>query len=295
MTEVPSDRRPNPARTVVGVRPMPFLRWAGGKRWLAPILAPVATSSQRYFEPFLGGGAVFLASDPVHAYLADSNARLIEAYTAVRDHPHEVLAKVRSWTNTADSYYRVRAASYSDMIARSAQFIFLNRTCWNGLYRVNKNGDFNVPYGNNPERQLVDEQNFHLVSQALQGHTFVTADFAESLYGAGAGDFVYLDPPYATRHSNGFLRYTPDQFSWHDQERLASVVRDLVDRGCQVAISNADSTPTRELFRFLSYHRLDRSSLIAGSAKHRRPVVEALFATDAVTALLRKNCDDIEF
>lgn len=278
---------PVPSRDVNDVKPI--LRWAGGKRWLAPLLAPLVSQAARYLEPFLGGAALFLAGSPSSAVLGDSNVRLIDTYTAVRDHPDAVIGRIRSWSNSSECYYDVRSKAFSNAISRAAQFIYLNRTCWNGLYRVNKQGQFNVPYGNNPDRQVLDVPNFLRVSSTLAGISLRSGDFTETLADARPGDFVYLDPPYAGKNQNGFLRYTSDRFYWKDQERLAEIVHDLVARDCEIVISNADCDETNKLFGFLSYHRLSRRSLIAADAASRRPVGEALYTTPRVSTLIREQ------
>lgn len=273
----------------VAAFPKPVLRWAGGKRWLAPILAPLVRNSERYFEPFLGGGAVFLSARPPVAILADSNSQLMLTYRAIRDQPDEVLARLDTWTNTAECYYNVRSATFASPSDRAAQFLYLNRTCWNGLHRVNREGRFNVPYGNNPERVIVDVTNFLLVSDALQTAELLSGDFASTLSQAESGDFVYIDPPYVTTSRPTFNRYNAEVFSWIDQKRLAITVRALVEKGCHVAVSNADTPELRDMYSFLRVHRFQRSSLIAGHAHHRQRVSEALFATEDLSTLLSQR------
>lgn len=257
---------------------MPFLKWAGGKQWLARRLRRlVPKDAGRYFEPFLGGGALYFALLPRTAILADINVELIETYRAVRDYPGEVINALSAWSNSKEDYYAVRATTYADPATRAARFVYLNKTCWNGLYRLNRKGEFNVPYGNSG-REVFDEEVIHAASRALASAILRASDFEHSLADASRGDFVYLDPPYTVLHShNGFRRYNERIFSWEDQVRLARVATQLADIGCMVAISNADAPEVRKLFASFSCFSISRVSTISGDPSLRRKTSEALF------------------
>lgn len=266
-----------------GALTKPFLRWAGGKQWLvaelSACLKPLLAEG-RYFEPFLGGGSLFFAARPSNAYLSDSNARLIETYDVVRDRAHELGVVLRSWPRTKDAYYHIRGATFSDKTDRAAQFIYLNRLCWNGLYRVNREGAFNVPYGGEAKDKIIDMLDLPAAAVALGRARLIACDFELALSTVSSKDIVYLDPPYTVLHaSNGFRRYNETIFSWEDQERLAGVASDLARRGAHVVVSNADHDSLRQLYHeFIHYRRL-RPSLIAGSATRRMQTSELIFSS----------------
>ena len=200
----------------------PFLRWAGGKQWISRKLAQaIPHDSGTYYEPFLGGGSLFFATLPDKAVLSDINSRLVETYQVVRDNPFVVIPILEGWKNDEHTYYRIRGTEFDEPSFRAAQFIYLNRTCWNGLYRVNKEGKFNVPFGNHG-RTIVNTDHLLKISRALRNAEILCADFCTTTMHAKMGDFVYMDPPYTSfQRSNGFRQYNEIPFSWNDQERLA--------------------------------------------------------------------------
>jgi DNA adenine methylase len=221
---------------------------------------------------------------PCRAVLSDVNKRLIETYAAVRASPEKVIEYLASWPNSKEVYYRLRGEILHDKYARAAQFIFLNKTCWNGLYRVNKRGIFNVPFASH-DRQIYDESNLLLASELLQKAELSTCEFEVSLSRVSTGDFVYLDPPYTVLHSNnGFRRYNEQYFSWEDQVRLAKTATLLMKRGCYVAISNADHSEVVRLFQDFYYYSLDRHSTLASKSSARRRTREALFLSFNMSA-----------
>ncbi len=259
----------------------PFLRWAGGKQWISRRLAKfIPPYEGTYFEPFLGGGSLFFATLPQKAVLSDTNQRLIETYQQLKDAPLDVIEVLNGWTNDKPTYYKLRQMKFSGPSARAAQFIYLNRTCWNGLYRVNKQGLFNVPYGHH-SRAVFDAHLLVHVSEILENADLIRADFEEALNRAQKGDFVYLDPPYTSLHgSNGFRQYNETLFSWHDQQRLARVAMELAENGCTVLVSNADHQSVIELYPGFSHARMVRHSVLAASSEYRRATSELLFASD---------------
>ncbi len=264
--------------------PKPFVKWAGGKAQLVPHFLCVFPSPdggfQRYFEPFLGGGAVFLALRPRRAVLSDLNDDLMNAWQVVRDEPQALMAALDAHVYERAHYYRVRALDPTtlDPVRRAARFIYLNKTCYNGLYRVNREGRFNVPFGRYPRPpKLYDCANLLAVSRLLRDAELRRAPFEEATADAGPGDFVYLDPPYdpLSRTAN-FTSYTPGNFTREDQRRLADHVRELDRRGCLVAVSNSDTPDIRELYRGFHIETVRMPRSINCKADGRAPVHELL-------------------
>jgi DNA adenine methylase len=258
----------------------PFLKWAGGKRWLAANIAGrCSTEHKRYFEPFLGGAAVFFELDPNWAVLSDSNQDLIETYHVVRDDPQGVYSGLAALhaKHSAETYYRVRGSRPENALRRAIRFIYLNRTCWNGLYRVNRNNIFNVPIGTK-STVLFPDDDFEAWASRLRRADISSCDFEESIEKASGGDLIYVDPPYTVRHNrNGFLKYNQKMFSWNDQIRLRDSLVRAAGRDCLVFVSNADHESVRDLYReFGEVHSIPRSSVISGSVGHRGITAELL-------------------
>lgn len=258
----------------------PFLKWPGGKRWLVshyPTLFP--SSCERYLEPFLGGGAVFFFLQPRRAILADKNAELINAYTSIKRFHEGIDRGLRALHRTHSStvYYRIRRSTPRGRLKQALRFLYLNRTCFNGIYRVNYQGIFNVPMGS---KTIVEYPGGYLssVAHALSGASIRVADFTATLALAKQGDFVFVDPPYTVAHNtNNFLKYNSKLFSWPDQIRLAECVRNAAQRGARVMISNADHRSIRDLYGTFGFHyRLSRSSVLAANSAHRRSTTELL-------------------
>jgi DNA adenine methylase len=228
-----------------------FVKWAGGKQALAFEIASRFPSFRTYYEPFLGGGSVFFALRPGQAALGDANSWLIDAFAAVRDDWRAVACALDQLRNTRSQYHLIRSIDPStlDPVRRAAHFIYLNKTCFRGLFRVNRLGQFNVPYGAY-RRRYYEPGNLELVSKALMGVKLTCADFEFALDGIGADDFAYLDPPYFKLGGySDFNRYTPNQFRAKDHIRLAAVCRELDHRGVRWAQSNSDTSFVRELYR----------------------------------------------
>jgi DNA adenine methylase len=258
----------------------PFLKWAGGKRWLfdtRQLRLPEFTGC--YFEPFLGGGAAFFANRPSVAVLSDTNQRLIEVYVAIRDSfdlVESILAEHQA-LHGREYYYYIREKQYADPMRRAAQFLYLNRTCWNGLYRENLKGKFNVPIGSK-QAVLLPDDNFEGWSRALRGVHLKVCDFEESIDQSKCGDFVFVDPPYTVRHNNnGFVKYNQNIFAWEDQVRLRDALLRAADRGVAFVLTNADHASVRELYSGFGSHRvLVRHSKIASRAENRSVSTELL-------------------
>lgn len=271
----------------------PFLKWAGGKGKLAPeILARAPARFGRYHEPFAGGGAVFFAlaaaRPAMPATLTDANASLIEAYRTVRDDTGALIAELRTLEHAylslppaerAARYYTVRAVEPVTPVARAARLIFLNRTCYNGLYRVNRGGRFNVPHGRYRNPRILHEAGLRACATALQGVDLCAGDFAEACARARPGDFVYLDPPYqplsATAH---FTAYTEGAFGPADQLRLRDAFDDLTRRGVAAVLSNSDHEHVAALYGGRGYRSatVAMSRAINSNTTRRAPVAELL-------------------
>lgn len=260
--------------------PRPFLRWAGSKRaHLRYLVDCLPERFKTYWEPFLGSGSLFFLLQPERAVLSDSCSPLISTFRAVRDRPAEILRHLDGMKVNKSAYYRMRALAPQDRFERAAQFIYLNKTCWNGLYRVNSRGEFNVPFGRPKTQTVVDAENLRACGSTLRrGEVQLSAgDFGVALSEVRSGDLVYLDPPYVTRHNNnGFVDYNEQLFSWHDQERLAHLAQKLVRRGAYVVVSNADHEDVLSLFRDFRRLVFSRSSTLASDATKRGIVREAI-------------------
>ena len=242
----------------------PFLKWAGGKTQLLPQLRVAAPRRiDTYYEPFLGGGALFFALQAEQrfkrAVLSDSNAELINAYQQVRDQIDDLIAALavhrRKYIKAdADArrvyYYRIRAKRPTCPVGRAARLIFLNKTCFNGLYRVNGSGRFNVPHGRYKNPAICDEDGLQAASRALQGVELLTADFAEAVQAAGPGDFVYCDPPYVPlSETASFTAYTATDFGPAEQSRLAATAESLRARGAALLLSNSGHPDVAQLYQ----------------------------------------------
>ncbi|MDQ0421860.1 DNA adenine methylase [Peteryoungia aggregata LMG 23059] len=258
----------------------PFLKWAGGKRWLFETgQFSLPKLHRRYIEPFLGGGAVFFENQPRNAMLSDANWRLIELYTVIRDEleEFELLVRQHASAHSKQYYYEMRSEDFKNPIRRAAQFFYLNRTCWNGLYRENLLGKFNVPIGTK-QNVIFETDDFFAWSQALQGTTLLHRDFEEAIDEAEEEDFIFVDPPYTVRHNmNGFVKYNQNIFAWDDQIRLRDALVRASSRGAIFAMTNADHDSIRELYSGIGKQRqLSRNSVIAGRAAHRGQSTELL-------------------
>lgn len=258
----------------------PFLKWAGGKRWLVDKFGSILNIEfDRYIEPFLGSGAIYFKLAPQSAILADANSQLIETYQAIKDDWKSVqqLLQQHHELHTNDYYYIVREQSPSNKSERAARFIYLNRTCWNGLYRVNLKGKFNVPIGTK-KNVIMDSDNFEDTSKLLSNAILLHADYKTSLAKATKGDFVFVDPPYTVKHNhNGFVKYNESLFTWEDQVSLKSAICEAVDRGAKVIVTNANHESIKELYKGIGEHIvLDRASIIAGDSEKRGRYEELL-------------------
>lgn len=263
--------------------PTPFVKWAGGKSQLIPCYEPYLPAQfERYVEGFVGGGALYFhlyrqgRLTGKHTVLLDSLQELIDCYCVIRDQVEELILALQdheSHKREVDYFYQVRAWDRSSdyarrsSVQRAARFLFLNHTCYNGLYRVNRRGWFNAPFGRYANPAICDADNLRAVSRALRGVTLHSGDFERCLDLAQPGDFVYLDPPYHPLSATAsFTSYTSADFGVQDQRRLASVFRELDRRGCRVMLSNSDTELIREL-----YAGYERIQVVAARAINSRP------------------------
>jgi DNA adenine methylase len=245
--------------------PKPFVKWAGGKRQLLPaITSHVPEKFERYFEPFLGGGAVFfhLVSQErqTKLFLSDLNPDLIISYITMRDRVKELVSalelhSINYFKNPSTYYYKVRESNPKGQVEKVSRLIFLNKTCFNGLYRVNSKGKFNVPIGRYVNPNIVNRENLLAVSKVLQSKdiSIKCQDFEEALNNASSGDFVYLDPPYQPVSTTAnFTSYTDGDFDYSDQKRLYAKFKALDKRGVKVLLSNSRSSEILQLFKEFS-------------------------------------------
>lgn len=231
----------------------PILKWAGGKtQMLGDLLPKVPSSYGRYIEPFLGGGAMFFALQPEQAVIADSNPELINLYRQVANHVDDVVCQLKKYENTQEMFYAVRGQDWTMLpeAEAAARTIFLNKTCFNGLYRVNKKGRFNVPFGKYKTPKICDEEGLKAASAALKKAEIVCGDYLLVLeHYAQPGDFVFLDPPYLPiSEYSDFKRYTKEQFYEEDHVELAKMVKTLHERGCHVILTNSNHPLVHELY-----------------------------------------------
>jgi DNA adenine methylase len=263
-----------------------LLKWAGGKRWLVDeLVASFPLSAKRYYEPFLGGAAAFFALRPKCAVLSDTNPELINCYAQIKKHPHLVLQCLRRLRNTEANYFRVRGQQPTDAVERAARLLFLTTLSFNGIFRENLNGVFNVPYGGKTHVNPADSEKILAASAGLQRAKILCADFETATETAKRGDLVYFDPPYTVAHgNNGFVKYNAKIFSWDDQVRLAQTAERLAEKGCFVFISNADHKSIRTLYKQFDLRIVNRHSKIAASSHYRKAITECLFFSAEVNS-----------
>jgi len=272
------------------IPPTPFVKWAGGKSQLLGAYRDfIPQVFNSYYEPFVGGGALFFAlyrqKRITKAYLNDSNGELINLYLCLRDHLEELMEELKKHEAGKLSkkyYYEVRnldrkgeAFARLTAVQRAARTLFLNKTCFNGLFRVNRKGHFNVPFGKNKNPSVLDEINLRAASRALQRATITCGDFLQALFSARRGDFIYFDPPYhPLSPTSSFTSYTEDGFSYEDQKRLAQAFRELDARGCLVMLSNSCAEAVLELYRGYRIEKLLAKRAINSQVAGRGPVPE---------------------
>lgn len=258
----------------------PFLRWAGGKSWLIKHLSNIKiTDFSNYHEPFLGGASTyFYLSPPKKSFLSDLNEDLIETYIQVRDNAKEVIKRLKTFENSAEYYYEIRSTNFNNAIDKAARFIYLNQTSYNGIYRVNLKGVYNVPFGYRT-KDYINENSIMSAQEALSNATIKHGDFYDIIDNVFPGDLVFLDPPYTVSHNlNGFIKYNEKIFSLDDQIRLAKLIDEIKQKGAFYILTNAAHKTIEKIFdkgdRKLI---LNRASLIGGLKSTRGQTSEFIF------------------
>lgn len=262
----------------------PFIRWAGSKRKLLPKLVPYwGTDYKRYVEPFMGSACLFYAIQPAKAVLGDANSRLVDTFVTVRDHPLAVWRRLQAIPLGPDSYYLIREMQGQslDKVDCAAHFIFLNRFCFNGLYRTDSTGRFNVPYSSSRTGNLPTQQELSLASRALRSADLVCADFEEVLLTTKRGDFAYLDPPYAVGNRRMFRQYGPDCFGTDDLGRLAKALIQIDNRGVHFVLSYALCKEALDILGGWNTRRVFTQRNISGFSNKRRRAVEVIISNIA--------------
>ena len=256
----------------------PILRWAGGKWHLINYLKkylPVDYANRRYCEPFLGAGSLFFSLKPQNAFISDLNEHLINCYQHIRDNPKLISTYLqRHSKNTSEDYYYGLRDLYNksaDSIAQAARFIYLNRTCFNGIFRVNLKGEFNVPYGWKEPPPIPTFGQLLETSKSLEKTRIEAISFDLALAQINKKDFIYLDPPYPPLNGTSFFtHYTSDRFLKEDQKRLAQLVKELDKVGCKILMSNADTKYIRELYKKFNISNLSvRRWVTSKAVKHQ--------------------------
>ena len=265
---------------------MPFLKWVGGKRQLMSEIEPLMPSKiSTYYEPFIGGGAVFLNQQPKKAVINDYNAELINVYKVVRDNVEELIEDLATHRNESDYFYSVRVQDRQEgfdqlsELKRASRVIYLNKTCFNGLYRVNSSGEFNTPFGRYKSPNIVNETVLRAVSNYLNNNdiALLSGDFEDALKGIRKGAFVYLDPPYdPVSKSSNFTGYVEGGFDSNQQERLRDICIKLNDKGVNFLLSNSATPFIKDLYKDFEIIEVDAKRYINSVASKRGSVSEVL-------------------
>ena len=279
----------------------PFIKWAGGKRGIIETLESkgfIPKKFNRYFEPMVGAGAVFFHIaenyNPKKCIISDINSDLINTYKAIKRDVNELIHEISKikdgfcnsekrsefYYKNRDEFNKLKKDKENNLICQAALFIFLNKTCFNGLYRVNKKDEFNVPFGRYKNPSIYDEDNLKKVSKLLQNTTILNQDFEETVKDAKEGDFVYFDPPYVPlSKTSDFTSYTKLDFGLDDQKRLARVVNDLAKKRCYVMESNSSSDEIKNIFeeyQKLNIYTIKAPRFISCKSDGRRPIEESV-------------------
>lgn len=265
----------------------PFLRWAGGKSWLLKYFDDYMPETfGDYHEPFLGGAAVFFHLKTTNqlrgrVYLSDVNPELINCYQCIQENVEDVIKYLKWSRNSEGHYYKLRDEKPRGRYQKAARFLYLNRTSFNGIYRVNQQGEFNVPYGDKKYRRLFDYENLRLVSKALQGVFIKCCDFTKAQSQVREGSLVFLDPPYTNAHGkNGFVIYNEQLFSDIEQKDLKKFIDKVVAKGAHFVLTNANHNYVKQLFSKKGYtaNSRKRQSVIGGTDAHRGEIKELVFS-----------------
>ena len=230
----------------------PILKWAGGKRRMLPELIKCFPKKfNRYLEPFIGGGALFFFINKNNSIISDTNKELINLYKEISKNPKKIIKNLKKYKNNKDFFYNIRKSVPNNLTDKACRTIYLNRTCFNGLYRVNKKGEFNVPFANNKNVRLIDENNLLKVSKLLKKTKILNLSYDLLLKKyAKKNDLIFLDPPYLpiSKYSD-FKRYTKEQFYLGDHKKLANLFEELHKKGCYLILTNSTSSEVIKLYK----------------------------------------------
>lgn len=262
----------------------PIVKWVGGKRQLMfDLLKNMPEDCNRYFEPFIGGGALFFELQPDNAYISDMNEELINLYQVVRDNVDELIADLQKHNISKDYFMEIRNIDRTDEyknwsdVKKASRFIYLNRTCFNGMYRVNSKGEFNVPFGHYKNPRIIDENNLLNCSELLKKTEIKCADFSDILSKVQKDDFVYFDPPYVPlNETSGFTSYTKDGFDIDMQFKLRDVCDELDSMGVKFLLSNSDTKLVNKLYANYEIKKVFASRQINANADGRGKITEVL-------------------
>ena len=262
----------------------PIVKWVGGKRQLMfELLKNMPENYNRYFEPFIGGGALFFELQPDNAYISDMNEELINLYKVVRDNVEELITDLQKHDISKEYFMEIRNIDRTEEyknwsnIQKASRFIYLNRTCFNGMYRVNSKGEFNVPFGHYKNPRILDENNLINCSNLLQKTEIKHGDFSEILKKVKKGDFVYFDPPYVPlSETSSFTSYTKDGFDMDMQFKLRDVCDELDSMGVKFLLSNSDTKLVNKLYENYNIKKVFASRQINANADGRGKITEVL-------------------
>jgi len=260
----------------------PFLKWAGGKRKLCQFLAATGPKSwNKYFEPMVGGGALYFHLHPKESFLSDSNPELVNAYKVLRDKPLELIEHLKGHKDSEEYYYKLRELDRSetfaqtDSVSRASRLIYLNKTCYNGLFRVNSKGQFNVPYGKYENSFTVPEAELLLASEALQGTDIALGSYQNIENLVNKDDFVYFDPPYLPVSStSSFTSYTREPFGINEQVELRNFCERLSAKGAKIMVSNSNNEFIRGLYSDFKTHEVLAARAINSKSDKRGKILE---------------------
>ena len=261
----------------------PFLKWPGGKNWATKYINDIISNRafNKYYEPFLGGGAIYFKLNPSSAVLTDINSDLINTYLQVRDNPYKIINILKKIPINKAVFYNIRSSEPDSLLERAVKFLYLNRTAFGGIYRLNKIGKFNVPYGGRNSDILWKSNLLLNASKILKKASIYVSDFEPILNNVKAGDLVYCDPTYTVAHeNNSFKRYNEKNFSWSDQIRLAELSNKAMKRGAIILISNSYCKSILSLYSPNKPVILNRYSCVSPKVSSRRLIKESLFILD---------------
>ena len=277
---------------IVNKELQPFTKWTGGKRKLLPIIKSLMPDNYtNYFEPFVGGGALFFELAPQQALINDFNTELINCYQQIKEHPDQLITLLQHHQekNTKDYYLDLRSVDRDGRIEqmtgveKAARIMYMLRVDFNGLYRVNAKNQFNVPYGRYKNPKIVDSELIYAISNYLNKNSIqiVSGDFEKAVETAKQGDFVYFDPPYIPiSETSAFTSYTHEGFSYDDQVRLRDTFKKLSERGVHVMLSNSSSSLVYELYKDFTIHSIEVTRANGSKASSRGKVLEVIITND---------------